>query len=270
MKAIILAGGRGLRLHPYTKVLPKSLVPLDDIPILQIILLQLRSAGFSEITLSVCHKAQMIERYFGNGDWLGVEITYSREPDLLGTAGPLGYIRSFDEPTLVMNADLLTTVDYWDVFASHMLSGAMATVVVYQHTMQVSLGVIELDQHKRIRRYDEKPDFNFLVSGGIYVLSPTILHYIPKGKYLDMPTLLQNVLADGHTVNSYLSEALWYDIGTIEQYQRAEEAFRQQRRHFLKNEDVIPDLAEAELQRLVSMRLQSQHAASNALQVLGD
>src|SRR5436305_13307126 len=125
MKAIVLAGGRGARLHPYTKILPKSLIPLDGMPILQIILLQLRDAGFSQVTLSVCYQAQLIERYFGSGDWLGLELTYSREPRPLGTAGPLNLIKSFDEPTLVMNADLLTSIDFMDVFTAHRRSGAM-------------------------------------------------------------------------------------------------------------------------------------------------
>lgn len=236
MKAIILAGGQGTRLHPYTKILPKCMIPLDGIPILQILLLQLRDAGFSQVILSVYHLASLIERYFGNGDWLDMELTYSREPEPLGTAGPLSLIESFDTPTLVLNADLLTTINFMDVFIAHTCSAAMGTVVICQHTVPMELGVVELDCHQRITRYEEKPKLNFLVGGGIYVLDPSVLDYIPKQKYMDMPVLIQKLLANNHIINSYFSQERWLDIGTIEQYQYADEVFRRHRESFLKYE----------------------------------
>ena len=240
MKAIVLAGGRGARLHPYTKILPKCLIPLDGMPILQILLLQLRDAGFSQVVLSVCHQAQLIQRYFGDGDWLGLELTYSRETRPLGTAGPLSLISAFDKPVLALNADLLTTINFMDVFTAHAGSNAIATVVVCRHTMQVGLGVVELDQQQKIIKYDEKPKLNFLVSGGIYVLDPAVLNYIPKQEYMDMPVLLQKLLANGHVINSYLSQEQWLDMGTPEQYQQAEEMFRQHRGYYLKSDAAQP------------------------------
>jgi NDP-sugar pyrophosphorylase family protein len=238
LKAIILAGGRGSRLYPYTEVFPKPLVPLDNMAILHIVLLQLYNAGFSQITLCVGYKAHLIEEYFGNGEWLGLDIKYVWETKRLGTAGPLSLVSHFDEPTLVMNADLLTTVDFADVFAAHQRGEAIATVVLCRYTLNIDFGVVNVDHRQRIVGYLEKPNLNYLISSGIYVFEPTILDYIPDEAYMDMPALLQSVMADGHKVNSYLFEGDWFDIGTPKELERAEKAFRHHRSHYLKRNGI--------------------------------
>ena len=241
MRAVILAGGRGVRLAPYTELLPKPLIPVGGIPILQIILLQLRNAGFSRVTLSVHYKADLIEQYFGDGDWLGLRIDYCRESSPLGTAGPLSLVDSLDqtldETFLVMNADILTSIEFADVFASHMNSGALASAVLHSHNIHIDYGVAELDTEHRIMRYVEKPNLRFLVSAGIYVFEATVLEYIPPEECLDMPELLRKLMGHGHPINAYLFEGEWCDIGTISQYQGAQDRLSRHRGRYLRDGD---------------------------------
>ncbi|HTK06114.1 MAG TPA: sugar phosphate nucleotidyltransferase, partial [Ktedonobacteraceae bacterium] len=234
MKAIVLAGGKGIRLQPYTRVFPKSLMPLDDIPILQIILQQLHDAGFTSCVLAVSHKAQQIERYFGDGSWLGIDITYSYSRDPLGTAGPLRLVEPFAEPCLVMNTDVLTSLNFADVYFAHRKSGATATVVLCRHKVNVSLGIVEVNSDQHVTNYHEKPTFDYLVSSGIYVLNPEAIEHIPAGEFVGMPDLFHKLIAVRQTINSYLFEDEWFDIGTLEQYVKAEEAFCLHRDRFLR------------------------------------
>jgi NDP-mannose synthase len=234
MRAVLLAGGQGTRLSPYTKVFPKPLIPLGDVPILQIILTQLHNAGFSQVTLSVSHKAHLIESYFGNGAWLGLQIDYSNTPKQLGTAGPLRLIQGLDAPFLVMNADVLTSIGFEDLIAAHWQSASIATIALTPHTMEVGFGVVEVDATKQVTRYIEKPSLNFLVSSGIYVLEPALLEYIPQGAYMDMSTLFQNALEHEHPINAHCFDGDWFDIGTISQYEKATEYFRLHRDRYLK------------------------------------
>jgi NDP-sugar pyrophosphorylase family protein len=237
MRAVILAGGRGTRLHPYTKVLPKPLIPLEDTPILEILLTQLRDAGCDRVTLCVSYKADQIERYFGDGAWLGLDLDYSRCDIPLGTAGPLGLLPRPDQPCLVLNGDLLTTVDFAALYAAHGGSGATATLVLYRHAVNLSFGVAELaDGGRALARLVEKPTFDFLVNAGIYVVDPVVWDAIPAGQFLDMPTLLQARLAAGERVGAYVFEGEWLDIGTTDQYHRADELFRRDPRRFLASQ----------------------------------
>jgi len=233
MRAIIMAGGRGMRLQPYTSVLPKSLIPLDDLPILQIILLQLRKAGVTHVTLAVCHKAQQITRYFGNGNWLELEVEYAFAPELFGTAGPLGMVESFTEPALVLNADILTTVDFADVYTAHCQSNAIATMVIYQHSMPIPYGVVETNEHGQIRAIVEKPQYTCMINTGIYVLDPAVRKHITPGSHEDMPNLLLRLVNQGYMVSSYRFSGDWIDIGTLEQFRRAQDMFRSQRECYL-------------------------------------
>jgi len=233
MRAIIMAGGQGLRLQPYTLVLPKPLIPLDGVPILQIILMQLRSAGVRYVTLTLCYKAQQIVRYFGDGSWLGLTIEYAISNDFLGTAGPLALIDSFVEPALVLNADILTTVDFGDVYASHLRSGALATMVTYQYHMRVPYGVVQADQRGQLQVIQEKPEHIQLVNTGVYVLDPQICAVIAPGQYYDMPQLLQQAVDQGQNVRIYTFSGDWIDIGTTDQLRRAQDLFRRQRECYL-------------------------------------
>lgn len=233
MRAVVLAGGQGMRMLPYTKVLPKPLLPLDDVPILHVILQQLRNYGFSRVTLAVCYKAQLIQSYFGDGSALGLDIDYSFAADPLGTAGPLRCIDSLEHPFLVMNADVLTTVDFRDVLIAHQRSGAAATVVLYRQSIDVPYGVVDMDADHGVRRYVEKPGLKLWISGGIYVLDPVVLGHIPQAGSMDMPVLLQKMLESGDAVNAYPFDGDWIDIGTPNQYERANDAFKVHRDRYL-------------------------------------
>lgn len=240
MRAVVLAGGQGARLTPYTRVIPKPLIPLDDMPILQIILMQMRACGVTQVTLSVAYKAHLIQSYFGNGEWLGIPIDYSLTSHVLGTAGPLKFVESLDEPFLVMNADLLTTVDFADVIAAHRRSKAIGTVVLCRQVVDVSYGVVNVDSQHHVTGYVEKPKMEFLISAGVFAFNPEVLHYIPHGQFMDMPDLFQQLLADGHTINGYQFDGDWLDIGTPSQYERGEALFQQHRSRYLKDEYSSP------------------------------
>jgi NDP-sugar pyrophosphorylase family protein len=206
---------------------------LDGIAVLHIMLLQLREAGYRRVTLSLGYKASLFRDYFGDGRWLNLELDYSLESKPLGTAGPLSLIASFDDSTLVANADLLTNVDFSDVWIQHQKSGAMATMVLCRHTVEINYGVIEMDDRQRITSLREKPRIEYLISGGIYVLEPSVPSYLSTGVYTDMPTLLAAIQEDGQPISGYVFDGDWFDIGTPEQLRLAEKAFRANRSRYL-------------------------------------
>jgi len=233
VQSIILAGGKGTRLRPYTSVLPKPLMPVGDYPILEIVLRQLKADGVTHTTLTVGHLASLIESYFGQGEKLGMDITYSREDHPLGTAGPLGLIEPPKEDFLVMNGDLLTTFPFGEFAEQHKQSGAMCTVGVYRKTVKMSLGVLDLEGDK-IVGYREKPELVFPVSMGIYMFSPDVLQYIPKNQYLDLPDLILKLIAEEAAVNTYIFEGIWLDIGRKTDYEEATEVFEAHKSEFLR------------------------------------
>ena len=225
MQAIILAGGRGTRLAPYTTVFPKPLMPIGDVPILEIEIRQLKKHGFTRIVLAVGHLAGLIEAYFGDGSKWGVEITYSREDGPLGTAGPLALVDDPDENFLVMNGDTLTDIDYSDLMRYHLENGALSTVSVYTKDVPISLGVLELDDSGCIVDYIEKPTLKYKVSMGIYVFNKKVLNYIERGKYLDFPDLIKELIRGGENVCGYMFDGYWMDIGRHEDYSKVLEEF---------------------------------------------
>jgi len=235
-KAVILAGGKGTRLAPYTLVFPKPLMPLGDIPILEIVIRQLVRRGFGEVTLAVGHLAQLIESYFGDGARFDVRIRYSREDRPLGTAGPLAAVGDLDEPFLVMNGDILTTLDYGSFLADHIESGVAASVATFRRTYTVDFGVVETDGD-RIVGYLEKPESTCDVSMGINALSPHVLERIRPGERLDMPDLLLQLIAAGEEVRSVPFEGRWLDIGRHDDFAAAQEQFIDHRREFLDGRD---------------------------------
>jgi NDP-sugar pyrophosphorylase family protein len=229
MKAVILAGGKGARLAPYTVVLPKPLMPVGDRPILEIILRQLRHHGITDVVLAVGYLAELLEAYFGDGRRFGVHIEYSREEKPLGTAGPLALIDGLDEPFLVMNGDLLTTLDYAKLAAHHADAGAACTIAMYRRQVQVTLGVMEVDPECRLLDYIEKPTYDYHVSMGAYVFDPRVLDYVEPGQYLDFPDLIKRLLRSGAYVAGYPFEGYWLDIGRHEDYAQAMEEFEKMR-----------------------------------------
>lgn len=233
MRAIILAGGRGTRLAPYTTVLPKPLMPVGERPILDIIISQLRYHGFTEITLAVGYLAELLMAYFGDGERFGVSISYSREDQPLGTAGPLGLIEAPKEPFLVMNGDILSAIDYSDLWRFHQQRDAIATVATHPRSVKIDLGVLEFDQQANLSRYIEKPTHHYHVSMGIYMFDPRVREYIPRGQYLDLPNLLTGLLAQGEAVKCYMYDGHWLDIGRVDDYQQAVQDFEQNRDRFL-------------------------------------
>lgn len=236
MKAVILAGGKGRRLAPYTTILPKPLMPIGDVPILEVVIRQLKRAGFGQITMAVGYLAELLMAYFGDGNRWGVKISYSREEEPLGTAGPLSLIDGLDEPFLVMNGDLLTTLDYRALWEYHRTRGSIATLATFQRDVKVDLGVIETDEEGWVRGYIEKPTYHFSVSTGIYIFEPAVLTYIPAGRRMDLPDLILKLLAKGERVATYRFDGVWLDIGRFEDYERAVAEFEQDRTRFIADE----------------------------------
>ncbi|MBI3742475.1 MAG: NTP transferase domain-containing protein [Chloroflexi bacterium] len=234
MRAVILAGGRGTRLLPYTTVLPKPLLPIGDMPILELLIRQLRQSGIQQITLAVGYLAQLIMAYFEDGKKLEVEIEYSFEQEPLGTAGPIALLNNLDESFLVMNGDLLTDLDFEAMCADHRNQNAIATIGISQHDVKIPLGVIETNSNRRVTSYTEKPVFHYQASMGIYVFEPTILKYIPKGERLDLPDLVDKVIRSNQQVNAYLHNGFWLDIGSPAEYQHGLEEFANLKERLLK------------------------------------
>ena len=238
MQALILAGGKGTRLRPYTTVLPKPLMPVGDYPILEIILRQLRGAGVSEVILAVGYMSQLFEAFFQDGSRYGLRIVYSFEEQPLGTAGPLALaLQRLNDDVLVMNGDLLTSLNYRRLFEYHKQHGAAATIGLYQREAKIDFGVIERDTDHRLIRYVEKPTYHFDVSMGVNVLHrDAIAPYLTPGKHLDLPDLMRSLVRDGHPVYCYQEPCCWLDIGRVEDYQVATEIFEARRAEFLPGE----------------------------------
>jgi NDP-mannose synthase len=236
MKAVILAGGRGTRLAPYTTILPKPLMPVGDKPILDIVISQLRHYGFTNITLAVGYLSELLMAYFGDGSRFGVSIQYSHEDQPLGTAGPIALVKDLTEPFLVMNGDILTALNFGDLMAYHHKNTAIATIATYPRSVKIDLGVIESDERARLTRYIEKPTHHYNVSMGIYIFDPRIRAHIPLNQRLDLPDLLMGMLDKQETVQCYRYDGYWLDIGRVDDYQRAVEDFEQHRAEFLPGE----------------------------------
>ncbi len=225
MKAVVLAGGKGARLAPYTKILPKPLLPIGDMPILEILLRQMRRSGVKEVVLAVGHLAHLLETFFQDGRRLGLDIRYSFEDEPLGTAGPLALIDGLDDTFIVTNGDVLTTLDMADLVASHRSSGAIATIATHNRKVKVDLGVVQFNGGQEIVGYSEKPSFDFQVSMGIYVFEPAVLNFIQPNSYLDFPDLVLRLIADGQKVLGYPFDGYWQDLGRPDDYEQAVEEF---------------------------------------------
>lgn len=238
MRAVILAGGKGQRLRPYTTVLPKPLMPIGDMPILEVVLRQLRRAGVTRVTMAVGHLAELLQAFFGDGGRLGLEIDYSFEEKPLGTAGPLTLIPGLKEEraVLMMNGDILTTMDYGEVIRCHAESGAAATIATYRRQVKIDFGVIESNAQNVLTGYVEKPCFDYRVSMGIYCLAPRALDLLAYNQYFDLPDLIKLLIAKGEKVQSYPFEGYWLDIGRPDDYAVAIEEFESRRHEFLPEE----------------------------------
>ena len=225
MRAVILAGGKGTRLLPYTTVIPKPLMPVGDRPILDIIIRQLKQYGFSRVTMAVGYLAELIEAYFSDGNKYGIKIDYSREDEPLGTIGPLFQIDGLDTTFLVMNGDVLTNLDYLKLLEFHKKNHAVATIATYNKEVKIDLGILEMDEDFRLKQYIEKPTLKYHVSMGIYVFEPEIISLIEPNGYLDFPDLVQSLIKAGKKVIAFPFDGYWLDIGRQEDYARVQEEF---------------------------------------------
>jgi NDP-sugar pyrophosphorylase family protein len=237
-KAIILAGGKGSRLGPYTTVLPKPLLPIGDRAILDVVVHQLRSYGFTDLTFAVGYLAHLIEAVFGNGSKHGVTIDYHMEKEPLGTAGALGTIEGLDETFLAMNGDVLTTLDYAWLFEAHRRAGNAFTIATHRRVVRTEYGVIHLNgeagETAAVTGYEEKPEIPYIVSMGVYVVEPDVLHYVDSGSYLDVPDLVVRLLEDGRRVGSFLYDGYWLDIGRHDDYEKAILEYEKVKHHLFR------------------------------------
>lgn len=220
MHAVILAGGKGTRLRPYTTVLPKPLVPVGDHPILQLVINQLASRGFNRVDISLGYLGELIEAYFSqNPVPSGVELRYYRETKPLGTAGALRMLDAVDDDFLTMNGDVLTTLDYADMLRFHKRSGAALTIATHRRDVQIELGVIE-SEGGLATAYVEKPALSYEVSMGVYAYAPATLEFIAEGR-MDFPDVVHALINADRPVALYPFDGIWYDIGTIADHERA-------------------------------------------------
>jgi NDP-sugar pyrophosphorylase family protein len=226
-KTVVLAGGRGTRLAPYTSVLPKPLMPVGDKSILEVVVGQLEEAGIVDIQFCVGYLAHLVQAVFDNRENGHVKITYVREQEALGTAAPLRLVKGLDSTFIAMNGDVLTTLDYRELVKYHREQGNLLTIATHKRSIMIDYGMIHLDVTSRVRGFEEKPEIVSPVSMGIYVLEPEVLDYIPKGEYFDFPDLVQALLDDGQRVGAYLYDGLWFDIGRQEDYERAIDAWQE-------------------------------------------
>ncbi len=225
MKAVVLAGGKGTRLLPYTTILPKPLLPVGEMPILEILLRQMQYAGVEEVIITVGHLAHLLQAFFQQGERLGLKIRYSFEDHPLGTAGPLSLIDGLDESFLVVNGDVLTTLSLRSFIEKHRQSGAAATIATHYRKVNIDFGVIETEGSNLITGYIEKPDYEFYVSMGIYLFEPRVLNYIPRNQHLDFPDLVLTLIQNQEKVQSFPFDGYWQDLGRPDDYAHAVQDF---------------------------------------------
>ena len=239
MKAIIMAGGKGSRLYPYTAVLPKPLMPLGETPVLEVLLGKLRREGIDAAILAVNHMRHLIEAYFGDGSRFGLQIEYSREETPLGTAGPMGAVLDkLGDEFVLANGDLLTTLDIAKMVDAHRKTKADATIGVYEREVKVEFGLIDVDAGMRMTGYREKPSQHHLVSMGIYVLrTAAVRKFVKLNEYLDMPNLMLQMMNAGGNVMCHRQDCIWLDIGRPDDFSRAQEMIQQTPDRFLGGQE---------------------------------
>lgn len=222
----LMAGGFGTRLRPLTNSIPKPLLKVGSKPLLENILTKFLESGFSNFFISTHFQAKKVQDYFEDGSKWGAKIQYVHEEEPLGTAGALGLLpkKQFKEPFLVMNADLLTKLNFSDLLNYHLNQDSFATVCLAEYDFKVPYGVVEI-KNSYISAINEKPTKSYFINAGIYVLDPSALTSIKKGKYLDMPDLLKDKIAEGKQVSSFPLHEYWLDIGRLPDYQKANRDF---------------------------------------------
>jgi NDP-sugar pyrophosphorylase family protein len=244
--AVILAGGKGERLGPYTTVLPKPLLPIGDRAILEVVIRQLAAGGFTDLTLAVGYLAHLIQAVFADGSEFGVSIDYHQEKEPRGTAGPLATIPRFDDTFLVMNGDVLTSLDYNHLYALHKEQGNAMTIASHRRVVKTEYGVLHTDpahddeDMRQVVGYEEKPEIPYVVSIGVYMLEPHVIDYVPSEEHFDMPDVVQTLIDNGESVGTYLFDGFWLDIGRHDDYEYAIREFDQIAPQLLRAEKLKP------------------------------
>lgn len=234
MRAIILAGGKGTRLRPYTVVLPKPLMPIGEYPILEVIVRQLVYYGFTHITMAVNHQAKIIQSFFGNGEQWGITIDYSLEEKPLSTMGPLRLIKNLPENFLVMNGDILTDLNFREFFKYHVDNGNNFTIAAFQRVLKSEYGVLNIDNGGKLCGFVEKPEYRFDVSMGIYAVNLEVMRFIPEETTYGFDHLMLDLLANGKPASVKRHDGHWLDIGRPEDYMQALEEFESQKDIYFK------------------------------------
>ncbi len=224
MRAVILAGGKGTRLRPYTTLIPKPLVPLGGkYSILEVVLKQLRHAGVTHVTMAVNHLSHLIQAFFGDGSQYGLKIDYSQEKEPLSTIGPLTLIEDLPENFLVMNGDILCDLNYRAFFEAHVRDGNRVSVSANRRQTKIDFGVLEYNDQGMLQAFKEKPVYDFDVSMGIYCFHRSVIEALPKGKLYGFDHLMHDSLAHGDPVRIYPFDGYWLDIGRPDDYATADQ-----------------------------------------------
>jgi NDP-sugar pyrophosphorylase family protein len=232
-RVIIQAGGLGTRLHPYTTVLPKPLVPVGDLPILEIMIRQFVAHGFRRVTITLGHLGHLIMAVVGDGERFGAEVDYVWEKEPRGTIGAITLVGDLDEPFLVANGDLLTDFDYRKFLHDHCATGSRLSVGTYHKKVEISLGVFDLDVGRRITGFREKPTISLPCSMGIYALDPAMLEWVPNDRHFGFDDLMRVCLDARIAVRAHVFDGHWLDIGRPEDHAAASETFERHRASFL-------------------------------------
>jgi NDP-sugar pyrophosphorylase family protein len=226
MKAVILAGGLGTRLRPFTEVIPKPLLPFGEKSLMEIQIVALRGHGFDEIFVATNHMADYVEAFLGDGSKYGVKLSFSRETKPLGTCGPLTLLREqLTEPFLLMNGDILTKLDLKAFYNWSLERKSLLTVATKIVSTPFRFGNVNVDENENIVGVEEKPDLKLEVLAGVYCMQPGVFELIPHNVYFGIDTLLQNMISAGQAVSRYLIQEYWLDIGQVEDYTQARKAY---------------------------------------------
>ena len=225
LRAVILAGGKGTRLRPYTVVLPKPLMPVGDYPILEVIIKQLVPAGFNHITMAINHQAALFRTFFGDGEKWNANIDFSLEKEPLGTMGPLKLINDLPDDFLVMNGDILSDLDYSFFLKKHIQDQAKVSVSAYKRTVKIDFGVLSFDKENLLTSFQEKPVYEFNVSMGIYAINKSIILKLTKGSLYGFDHLMIDALKNSMDINIVPYEGFWLDIGRPDDYDEANNSF---------------------------------------------
>ena len=234
-RAVVLAGGKGSRLRPYTVVLPKPLMPIGEYPILEVILRQLASQGFDRVTLAVNYQAEIVRAFCGDGSRWGISIDYSLETVPLSTIAPLCLIRDLPENFLLMNGDVLTDLSMQKLYEEHVSQKRQFTIAASERTNIVDYGVLHARENQLVG-FEEKPKFQYLVSMGVYILNRSVLERVPAGQKYGFDDLMLDMLAHNESVHVERHSGYWLDIGRVDDYMRAVDEFDDRRKQLLPDE----------------------------------